>query len=242
MNENNNKGCKMVGMLDIKGQDQCRRVYSVDGIAPTLTTSQGGQREVKIFDTKRLRVRKLTPKEYGILQAFPMDEWEQVVSDSQAYKQFGNAVTTTLFQAIAENIAKSIMEAENGKELKMSEEIMNTPTEETSQEIKKAIDAAELAKEITYRIMSNENISSLIATEIEEVLNKNFAGLEIKTSEDKRDWEAAGKALAAAGEMALQMPGGQKYYEAVFASITNRFKNGERTPELFNEIVELTRG
>ena len=26
----------MVGMLDIKGQDQCRRVYSVNGIAPTL--------------------------------------------------------------------------------------------------------------------------------------------------------------------------------------------------------------
>ena len=242
MNENNNKGCKMVGMLDIKGQDQCRRVYSVDGIAPTLTTSQGGQREVKIFDTKRLRVRKLTPKEYGILQAFPMDEWEQVVSDSQAYKQFGNAVTTTLFKAIAENIAKSIIEAKSGKEFNMSEEFMNVPTEETSQETKKVIDAAELAKEITYRIMSNENISSLIATEIEEVLNKNFAGLEIKTSEDKRDWEAAGKALAAAGEMALQMPGGQKYYEAVFASITNRFENGERTPELFNEIVELTRG
>lgn len=56
---------------------------------------------MKIFDTKRLRVRKLTPKEYGILQAFPMDDWKQVVSDSQAYKQFGNAVTTTVFTAIA---------------------------------------------------------------------------------------------------------------------------------------------
>ena len=56
------QGCHMVGMLDIKGQDQCRRVYGVDGIAPTLTTSGGGQRQVKILDTKRLRVRKLTPK------------------------------------------------------------------------------------------------------------------------------------------------------------------------------------
>ena len=41
----------------------------------------------------------MTPKEYGILQAFPMDDWKQVVSDSQAYKQFGNAVTTTVFTA-----------------------------------------------------------------------------------------------------------------------------------------------
>lgn len=132
MEKTDNKGCKMVGMLDIKGQDQCRRVYSVDGIAPTLTTSGGGQREVKIFDTKRLRVRKLTPKEYGILQAFPMDNWKQVVSDSQAYKQFGNAVTTTVFTAIAAEIAKSIYEAEESEELNMEEREftgMNTPEE-----------------------------------------------------------------------------------------------------------------
>ena len=105
----------MIGMLDIKGLETCRRVYSVDGISPTLTASEGGgHRQVKIFDTKRLRVRKLTPKEYGILQAFPMDRWKQVVSDSQAYKQFGNAVTVTLFKAIAEEIANSIQEAEKG--------------------------------------------------------------------------------------------------------------------------------
>lgn len=35
-------GLPMVGMLDIKGKDQWRRVYSVDGIAPTLVTCQGG--------------------------------------------------------------------------------------------------------------------------------------------------------------------------------------------------------
>ena len=41
---------------------------------------------MKILDKKRYRVRKLTPTEYGRLQAFPMEHWEQVVSDSQAYK------------------------------------------------------------------------------------------------------------------------------------------------------------
>lgn len=74
---------------------------------------------MKIFDTRRLRVRKLTPKEYGILQAFPMDDWKQVVSDSQAYKQFGNAVTTTIFAEIAKEIAKSIYEAEESEEHNM---------------------------------------------------------------------------------------------------------------------------
>lgn len=69
---------------------------------------------MKIFDFEKYRVRKLTPTEYGRLQAFPMENWSQVVSDSQAYKQFGNAVTTTLFSAIAEQIKISIMDAKGG--------------------------------------------------------------------------------------------------------------------------------
>lgn len=40
-----------------------------------------------------------------VVQAFPMDNWKQVVSNSQAYKQFGNAVTVTL----AEGIGKSVI-------------------------------------------------------------------------------------------------------------------------------------
>lgn len=104
--------CRMIGLLDIRGQDQIRRVYSTDALAPTLTTSGGGNRQVKIFDFSKYRVRKLTPTEYGRLQAFPMGEWKQVVSDSQAYKQFGNAVTTTLFTAIAGQIKTAIIQAE----------------------------------------------------------------------------------------------------------------------------------
>lgn len=96
---------EMIGLLDIKGQDSIRRVYDPDGLAPTLTTCGGGGcRQVKILDKKRYRVRKLTPTEYGRLQAFPMEHWEQVVSDSQAYKQFGNAVTTTVATGVAESI------------------------------------------------------------------------------------------------------------------------------------------
>lgn len=59
-----------------------------------------------------MRVRKLTPTEYGRLQAFPMDRWQQVVSNSQAYKQFGNAVTVSLFEAIARNIRDAIERSE----------------------------------------------------------------------------------------------------------------------------------
>lgn len=95
------RGLILIGRLDIKGMDQCKRVYSENGIAPTITTCGGGQHEVKIFDTTRHRVRKLTPTEYGRLQAFPMETWEQTVSDAQAYKQFGNAVTVNVVRAVA---------------------------------------------------------------------------------------------------------------------------------------------
>ena len=39
---------RMVGMIDIKGNESIRRVYDPDGINPTLTTMGGGHREPKI--------------------------------------------------------------------------------------------------------------------------------------------------------------------------------------------------
>ena len=40
--------CIQVGELDIKGIDQIKRIYSPDGLSPTLTTMGGGNREPKI--------------------------------------------------------------------------------------------------------------------------------------------------------------------------------------------------
>ena len=56
-----------------------------------------------IFDYYTLR--KLTPREYARLQGFP-DSYEQIVSNSQFYKQMGNAVTVN----VAEYIGKQIIE------------------------------------------------------------------------------------------------------------------------------------
>ncbi len=95
----------VLGMLDMKGHDHSRRVHGTDGISPTATAVAGGTHHIKVFDPTRYRVRKLTPTEYGRLQGFPMDSWEQVVSNSQAYKQFGNAVTVTVSHTIATAIA-----------------------------------------------------------------------------------------------------------------------------------------
>lgn len=52
-------------------------------------------------------VRKLTPNECRKLQGFPSD-WKYVVSDTQLYRQFGNAVTVDVAYNIAVNIVNSL--------------------------------------------------------------------------------------------------------------------------------------
>lgn len=41
---------KVIGKLNIKGHDCIKRVYSINGIAPTLTDMQGGNRQPKIIE------------------------------------------------------------------------------------------------------------------------------------------------------------------------------------------------
>lgn len=91
----------VIGRLEMKGQDNIRRVYDTEGLSPTLTTSEGGHRQPKVLEG--YRVRKLTPREYARLQGFP-DSFEFHVSNTQIYKQTGNAVTVPVAKAIAEAI------------------------------------------------------------------------------------------------------------------------------------------
>jgi site-specific DNA-cytosine methylase len=44
------KGCRQIGVADIKGYDIIKRVYDPDYKAPALTTMQGGWRQPKVWD------------------------------------------------------------------------------------------------------------------------------------------------------------------------------------------------
>lgn len=141
------------------GNPQTGRVYSTRGIAPTINTCGGGDREPKILSAiacltpdreekrqngrrlkengepaftltnqdrhgvlinkevengcKEISIRKLTPKECWRLQGFTDEQFEKaaaVNSNSQLYKQAGNAVTVN----VVEEIGKHIMNVENG--------------------------------------------------------------------------------------------------------------------------------
>ena len=48
-------GIMQVGMLDIKGNEQIRRVYSPEGLSPTLNTMAGDYRQPKILESNELK-------------------------------------------------------------------------------------------------------------------------------------------------------------------------------------------
>ncbi|MFW2037453.1 DNA (cytosine-5-)-methyltransferase [Acinetobacter ursingii] len=89
---------------DIKGHEQRKRVYSVDGKAPTLQTCGGGNHEPKIYYPE-LKYRKLTPIECERLQTFP-DNWTDCISNTQRYKSLGNAWTVDVIAHIFKEMNK----------------------------------------------------------------------------------------------------------------------------------------
>ena len=86
---------------------QQNRVYSDKGIVPALCQ---GKSDLNIKEN--YRIRRLTPIECERLQGFPDNHTEygnydgevKKMSNTQRYKQCGNAVTTDVVQAIAEKI------------------------------------------------------------------------------------------------------------------------------------------
>lgn len=106
----------MVGMLTSEKYDKLhdigRRVYSIDGISPTLHTNGGGNLEAKI-ETQDNRYRKLTPQEYWRLMGFSdvaYTKARQALIDtyhngkdranSQLYKLAGNSIVVDVLKAV----------------------------------------------------------------------------------------------------------------------------------------------
>lgn len=76
---------RVIGELDAKGNESIRRVYDTCRTAP---------------------IRKLTPRECLRLQGFP-ESFKIVVSDTQTYKQAGNAMSVNIIKMIFKQIQKA---------------------------------------------------------------------------------------------------------------------------------------
>ncbi len=60
-----------------------------------------------LIEQKNMNPRKLTPREAARLQGYD-DNFKIAVSDTQAYKQFGNSVAVPVIEAIAKEIKKTL--------------------------------------------------------------------------------------------------------------------------------------
>ena len=102
-------------------------IRDLNGIAGTLVCGGMGRERNLLIDHRahsmipmtnikgeinKEDIRKMTPREWARLQGFP-DSFEIVVSDTQAYKQFGNSVSVNVIKAIAKEIKKVL---ENGQQ------------------------------------------------------------------------------------------------------------------------------
>ena len=101
-----------------KGNGFGYEILSNEGIANAVVCGGMGRERNLIIDDKltnfipvtkisgevnREGVRKMTPREWARLQGFP-DEFKIIVSDAQAYKQFGNSVAIPAIQATAQKL------------------------------------------------------------------------------------------------------------------------------------------
>lgn len=82
-----------------------------DGVARTLSARyyKDGS-EILVSRGKRARPRRLTPRECARLMGFP-DDFGIPVSDTQAYRQFGNSVVVPVIEAAARIIVPRVLEA-----------------------------------------------------------------------------------------------------------------------------------
>jgi DNA (cytosine-5)-methyltransferase 1 len=103
-----------------KGNGFGYEIIPPDGIANAVVCGGMGRERNLVFDDRltnfkpitkisgevnREGIRKMTPREWARLQGFP-DKYKIIVSDAQAYKQFGNSVAVPAIQATAEQILK----------------------------------------------------------------------------------------------------------------------------------------
>lgn len=122
-----------ISLQDILEKNVDSKYFLSDKILPTILSNGSGKYKAKSeidlriarplcatmgkmhracqdnYVTQRNKIRRLTPRECARLQGFS-DNFKIPVSDTQAYKQFGNAVTVNVSRAVAKRIKEVLKE------------------------------------------------------------------------------------------------------------------------------------
>lgn len=86
-------------------------IAPLDGVSRTLSARYYKDGSEVLIEQEGKNPRKLTPRECARLQGFP-DSFVIPVSDTQAYRQFGNSVVVPLMAAVAKLVVEKIKELE----------------------------------------------------------------------------------------------------------------------------------
>ena len=103
-----------------------------DGISRTLSARYYKDGSEILIEQPGRNPRRLTPRECARLQGFP-DDFKITVSDTRAYKQFGNSVVVPLMTNVAQLVTEKMKELDGSvreKEEEKTTEFMNEPTVE----------------------------------------------------------------------------------------------------------------
>ena len=107
----NTNRCVQVGDLQHYGYDKMNRVYSKEGLCPTLRTMTEGDRQPRFLENVEPRIRKLTPYECWKLMGWTKEYFNKAknigISDSSLYKQAGNGIVTNCVELIFEHFYKA---------------------------------------------------------------------------------------------------------------------------------------
>lgn len=110
-NEYSDKSIRL-GTVNKGGQGE--RIYSIKGIAITLSAYGGGAFAKTGGYLVNGKPRRLHPRECARIMGYP-DSYKICKNDNQAYKQFGNSVIIDVLQYIAIEIGKAVMEAQKNE-------------------------------------------------------------------------------------------------------------------------------
>lgn len=92
-------------------------IAPLDGVSRTISARYYKDGSEILIAQEGKNPRRLTPRECARLQGFP-DSFKIPVSDTQAYRQFGNSVVVPLMEEVAELIVKELARLEKAAEEK----------------------------------------------------------------------------------------------------------------------------
>lgn len=137
INTQDRHGILQIGLLEMKGNEQIRRVYDPEGISPTLNTMQGGNRQPKIIQVGRgfnkggihddcpsitkncwehnnylyyyCRIRRLTPLECFRLMGFEDRDYHTLKKEKISNSQIYKMAGNSVVVNVIEEILKELI-------------------------------------------------------------------------------------------------------------------------------------